>query len=231
MYSFEVHLHTSACSKCGSSTAEEMIDAAKAGGYSGLVLTNHFYRGNTCIDRELPWKEFVGAYAEEYYRAKEYGKQQGIVVLFGLEEVYAPGKEALIYGITPECVAAEPEFKKMSLAQLSAFVHKNGGVIVCAHPFRDRAYIPDPDTVPDVELFDGIECFNLGNKPEENVKAFALACNYGARMISGSDVHSAGRFGLAGIAFEEPVETDEDFLRQFKAGAYQLICDGTRFEK
>ena len=226
MYKFEMHLHTSTCSKCGASTAEEMIDAAKEHGYSGFVLTNHFYRGNTCIDRELPWEEFVSAYAKEYEQAVAYGKERGITVFFGLEEGYGEGKEVLIYGVSPQAVAACPEFKKMSLKELSDFVHANGGVMVSAHPFRDRVYIVEPERIPDAALFDGIEVYNIGNKVEENEKAFAFAFNHRMMMISGSDVHSTQRFGNAGIAFAEPVETEERFLELLKAGEFRLITHG-----
>lgn len=230
MYKFEMHLHTSTCSKCGASTAEEMIDAAKEHGYSGIVLTNHFYRGNTCIDRELEWEDFVGAYAKEYEQAVVYGKERGITVFFGLEEGYGEGKEVLIYGVSPQAIVACPEFKQMSLKELSDFVHINGGVIVSAHPFRDRAYIIEPDRIPDVTLFDGIEVYNIGNRGEENEKAFALAVNHRMLMISGSDVHGAQGFGKAGIAFSEPVETEEQFLKLLKTGDFRLITHGKVLE-
>lgn len=223
MYKFEIHLHTSACSKCGRSTAEEMVDAAKAHGYSGFVLTNHFFYGNTCVDRELSWAEFVGAFAEEYHRAAEYGKQQGIRVSFGLEEVYKAGKEMLIYGVSPETLMVCREWKDMTPEEIRDFVHANGGVVICAHPFRDRPYIPNPDEIPDVALFDGIETYNYANQPQENEKAYALATDHHMVMVSGGDVHHIKNFGNSGIAFEEPVESEAQFLRLLKSGQFKLI--------
>ena len=67
MYKYEMHLHSKGCSLCSISTAEELITAAKDKGYSGVVFTNHFFRGNTCIDRKLPWESFVSAYEEDYF--------------------------------------------------------------------------------------------------------------------------------------------------------------------
>jgi len=223
VFKFEIHLHTSACSGCGRSTAKAMTEAAIEHDYSGIVITNHFYHGNTCINRELPWKEFVAPYAEDYYNAREYGEKKGITVFFGIEEVYEPGKEMLIYGLNPESIADCTEFRDMNPKQMSNFVHQNGGLTVCAHPFRNRAYIPNPDSPPDASIFDGAECYNHFNPPEENLKAFVFAKNTGLFMTSGCDIHHHGDFGNAGIEFFEEIKSYEQFLTLLKKGEYKLI--------
>ena len=224
MCKFEIHLHTKGCSACGVSTAEEMVDTAIENGYSGVVFTNHFYHGNTCIDRNLPWKDFVGAYEEDYLRAKKHGEEKGIKVFFGIEEGYDAGKEMLIYGISPDALKNCPEFIMMNAQEKSDFIHKNGGITVCAHPFRNRSYIPDPNKEPPVEIFDGIECFNLHNLPEENEKAFLFAEKAGLLKTSGGDKHSSNDSGKSGIDFNVPINTYEDFLENLKKGNYSLIC-------
>ncbi len=75
-YKYETHLHTSEGSACASSTSKEMVNAAVEHNYSGIIITEHFPSGNTCFDRNLPWKDFVSAYADVYYKAKEYGNNQ-----------------------------------------------------------------------------------------------------------------------------------------------------------
>lgn len=226
MYKFEIHLHTTACSDCAVSSAFEMLDAAKQNGYSGIVITNHFYNGNTCVDRSLPWKDFVNEYKKDYENAKSYGEKLGLKVFFGIEEGYEPGKEMLIYGLSPEILENCPEFKNMSAKEKSEFAHENGGITVCAHPFRDRFYIPNPDTPPNPIFFDGIECFNYFNKDEENDKAFAFAEQCGLIKTSGCDIHNAKDFGKAGIAFEKPINAYSDLLKYLKSGEYKLIIDG-----
>lgn len=223
MYKFETHLHTSACSACGMSSAVEMIDAAKEKDYSGIIITNHFYHGNTCIDRTLPWKDFVNAYADEYYSAKEYGEINGITVFFGVEEAFDFGKEMLIYGLTPETIARCPEFVNMSVKEISDFTHENNGLLVCAHPYRDRAYILNPNADPDPTLFDAIECYNHANHPQENEKAFIFAKNNNLVMSAGSDVHRAEDFGASGIAFEEKVTEYEHFLELFQKSKFKIL--------
>ncbi len=223
MYKFEIHLHTNNCSACAISTPFEMVDAAVEKGYSGIVITNHFYHGNTRVDRNLPWKSFVGEYIEDYEDAKEYGVKKGITVFFGLEEGFAPGKEMLIYGVDPEHFLNHPEFIMMSAREKSEFVHECGGICICAHPFRNRSYIPDPETPPNPDLFDGIEGFNLANKPEENEKALIFAINNKKIIISGSDTHQKDNFGNAGIAFDTPVTDYSEFIDKLKKGEFKLI--------
>ena len=82
MYKFEIHLHSSGCSGCATSDSIELVEVAKVHGYAGVVFTNHFYRGNTALDRNLPWDEFVTAYEEDYLKAKEYGDKIGIIPAF-----------------------------------------------------------------------------------------------------------------------------------------------------
>lgn len=225
-YKYEIHLHTSGCSDCGGSTAKEMVDAAKSAGYSGIVFSNHFYHGNTCIDRALPWKDFVEAYESDYLEAKEYGEKCDIDVLFGIEEAYRQGKEVLIYGISAEILKNTPDFLNMNLYQMAEFTRKNGGLICVAHPFRHRSYIPDPDTVPPYECFDAVEVYNAANSKEDNDAADKYADKFGLLKISGGDTHDTAHFGKAGIAFTERVKDDKTFVELIKNNKHKLIIDG-----
>lgn len=223
MYKFETHLHSKSCSACAVSDPSEIIEAAVKHNYAGLVITNHFYHGNTAVDRNLPWEEFVDAYEKDYLELKRLGEENGITVFFGLEEGFAPGREMLIYGVEPKVFKDHPEFIMMSAKEKVDFVHKNGGVCVCAHPFRNREYIPDPDTAPDPKLFDGIEGYNFCNEESENEKAMLFGINNGKFITSGSDCHHVKHFGQAGIAFKRPVKSYAGFIKKLKSGDYTLI--------
>ena len=171
MYKYEMHLHSNLTSKCAVTPATEYVKRAVEEGFAGFVLTNHFYRGNTAVSRELPWGEFVDVYAREYYETRKLGEKNGIDVLFGLEEGIGSGKECLIYGLLPEVIAAEPNFSRMPIEELSKFVRSNGGFIACAHPFRRRDYITNPLVDPNPENFDAIEVYNRGNSLDDNLLA------------------------------------------------------------
>ena len=226
MYKYEMHLHTHPCSACSVSSMEEMVAAAKEKGYAGFVVTNHFYHGNTGIDRQLPWEEFVEKYAEDWRHGVELGKKLGINVLFGIEEGYQRGKEVLIYGLTPEQIAANPELRELGLKPLSDFVHQNGGIVIHAHPFRIAPYIPDPDTEPDATLLDGVEVNNQNGTKNRNELAKDFAERKGLLGTSGGDVHSAQNFGRAGLAFYKPITDSKELVEEILAGNYRLIVDG-----
>ena len=226
MYKYEMHLHTSWCSGCAVSTGREYVLDAKEKGYTGIILTNHFYHGNTCIDRKIPWSDFAQAYKDDYLAAKKAGDEYGIEVLFGLEEGYGGGKETLIYGIDPDLIINTPEFQHMNIDEMSAFVRANGGFIACAHPFRARGYITDPRKEPNAEIFDAVESYNVGNTEEDNELAEEFCKKTGLPRISGGDVHSTNGFGRAGLAFYERITTNEQLVEALKQGNYKLIING-----
>lgn len=226
MFKYEMHLHTSLCSACARSTAQEYIEKLHDIGYAGAVITNHFYHGNTSVDRNLEWVDFVNAYREDYLAARSLGEKWGIDILFGIEEVYSRGKEALIYGLEPEDLIETPSFLNMEIGEISDFVRSKGGFIVCAHPFRARSYIPDPDREPNPALFDGIEVFNCGNADDENRKAVDFAAKCGLAPIAGGDVHIADCLGEAGLAFEKRITNGVELVSALKIRDYKLIVNG-----
>lgn len=226
MFKYETHLHTSGCSACGGSSADEQVYAAKEKGYAGVCFTNQFYHGNTCIDRQLPWRDFFGAFYEDYRKGKAVGDKIGIDVFFGIEETYTPHKEVLIYGVSPEAYLACEGFLSLDMPRMYDFIRENGGFCAVAHPFRHRDYIPDPDAEPDLRYFDAIEAFNQENRPEDNEHAFSFARARSFPVIAGGDVHHAERFGKSGLAFFERLYTEENFVKQLKAGNYRLIMNG-----
>ena len=53
-YRYETHLHTRQGSACGTSSGAEHARHYLDAGYQGIFVTDHFFRGNTAIDRSLP---------------------------------------------------------------------------------------------------------------------------------------------------------------------------------
>lgn len=222
-FKYEMHVHTSACSRCARSTGEQFVDKAKKLGFSGFVLANHFYHGNSAISREFSWREFVGGYAKDYEVTKKYAEQFDIDVFFGFEESYGEnGNHVLIYGLSPETVADTPEFKDMSIAEIAAFVHKNNGFLAYAHPYRDLSAVNAPP-YPDMRYADAIEVFNAGNSEESNRLAFRIAEETGVRTIAGSDTHQTSSFGQGGLIFSRRLYTPENLVSDLFAGRYELI--------
>ena len=57
LYKYETHLHTKEASACASSTGAEMARAYQAAGYAGIIVTDHFFNGNTAVPANLPWEK------------------------------------------------------------------------------------------------------------------------------------------------------------------------------
>ena len=222
VYKYEMHIHTAPCSG-GGAPIRDHIDALIAKGYSGMAVTNHFYFGDTRIDRDLPWEKFVDAYRQDYLYGLEYARALDFDLLFGLEEHVGYGQEVLMYGITPELIAAHPELKMASAEKYAEVVHAAGGLIYQAHPYRDRPYINRPYPLECLDKLDGIEVYNAGNYPEWNAPAWALADELGLACVSGSDGHSTDTAGRAGIATRERIRNNDDLIRILKSGDYTIL--------
>lgn len=232
MFKYEMHLHSSGSSKCAKASVCEELEKAKDFGLSGIILANHFYHGYTRIDRNLPWKDFVYAYAEDYYKAKEYGKKLDLDVLFAVEELYHRtdrnddmGKEALIYGLDPEIIADAEGIQDAEISALSGFVKANGGIIACAHPYRTRPTIPS-HIEPPIQYFNAVEVYNRFNSDAENARAEALAKEHSLIRVAGGDAHITENMGMAGIAANTRIKTNADLVKILKSGDYKLIIKG-----
>ena len=192
-----------------------------------MVLTNHFFHGNTGIRRGQMWEDFVRPYEEDYLLAKAEGDRLDFDVLFGIEEVVMGSgyKEVLVYGITPAFLYNHPELREGDgnhLQRLSALVHEAGGVVFQAHPFRVRDYIARPWEELDGRYLDGIEAYNACNSPMENARAAAMAEQKELAVIAGSDAHTARQEVRHGVLFPQRVKTEKQLVAALKHGAYEL---------
>lgn len=222
LYKYEMHIHTSPCSG-GGSDIRAHIDALIQKGYSGMVVTNHFYNGDTRIDRALPWEDFVDAYRQDYLYGLEYAREKDFDLLFGLEEHVGNGQEILLYGITPELIAAHPELKTPDPVAYAEVVHAAGGLVYQAHPYRCAPWILCAEPLACLDQLDGIEVHNAGNHPQWNEQAQKLADERGLSCTAGSDGHGTDTAGRSGIATRERIRTNEDLVRTLKSGDYTVI--------
>lgn len=218
-----MHQHTAVASACAQVTPEEVIRGLKKAGFSGVVMTEHFYHGNTAVRRHQAWEDFVRPYEEAYERAKKAAKKWDFDVLFGIEEGVGGGKEVLIYGITPAFLYAHPELRDARLPELAELVRAAGGLVVQAHPFRVRDYIRAPWEELPAEHLDGIEVHNACNDPLSNARAQTLADKHGLIEVAGSDAHTPQSLGRAGIACEHRIRTERELADTLRGGEYELV--------
>ncbi|MBQ4559951.1 MAG: histidinol-phosphatase [Tyzzerella sp.] len=227
MYLYETHLHSSECSACASSTAREMVRRYKEAGYAGFVLTNHFITGNTCVPKDISWGERMNMYYDAYLEAKDEAAQLDFDVFFGIEHHYGKGKEVLIYGIDLDFLRAHPEIETIDIDTLAQLVHEEGGIIIHAHPYRKRGYIPE-GVMPRYDVCDGIEVYNGGDDYATNDMAYQDAVRLDKIMTSGGDVHmiSEGRIGRTGNNFERRIRTMDELILALRNKEGCLLIDG-----
>lgn len=233
-YIYEMHQHVGGPSKCGRADPEKMVYDLKENGYAGVVMTDHFYHDNTGMDRKLDWADFCRPYEEAYLKARAAGDRIGIDVIFGLEEGFAFGKEVLIYGLGPEFMYAHPEMRTAKRTELYTMVHEAGGLLIQAHPFRDRSFIPGWREVVDPSILDGYEVFNRGNYQEENDQARLVAadfenykhskCGTGFILTAGSDEHLDSAPVRCGITVSERIRDEKALRDVLVSGNYELYC-------
>lgn len=223
-YIYETHLHTTPVSACGVSTPAEYVPVFKKAGYAGFCVTNHFFNGNSGIDRSLPWKTKIDLYYEAWEQAFEAAKNEDLDVIFGIEYNFH-GDEYLLYGLSKQWLYDHPEMMNYTHQELFNEVDKAGGLMIQAHPYRKRDYIKEINLHP--ECVHGIEVYNTWNQSGENEQALELAKKHNLLMTGGSDIHNKQNavdyiedksFLLSGVVLPERARTVEDFIRIIKSG-------------
>lgn len=230
-YLYETHLHTSEASACAAATGRQMVRACKDAGYTGIIVTNHNWHGNHCIDRSLPWKQWIERYYNAYTEARHWGDQIGLDVFFGYEAGYQ-GTEFLIYGVTMEWLIAHPQIKDATIPEQYRWIHEAGGLVIHAHPFREEPYIPKIRLYP--ECVDGVEGINAThshplscshNNPAYDTRAIAYAKEHKLPITAGSDIHNTDIFG-GGIAFRRKIKDINDYCEAIRTGEDYILTNG-----
>ena len=222
-YKYQMHTHTSPCSACGAISMAELVKELAESDYQGFVITNHFKHGNSGIDRNLTWRDFVRQYELDYLEGKKLAEKYGKDIIFSIEEGVGYGLEILCYGITPEILYNHPELDKWDVSEWYRVLSANNGLCIQAHPFRKRDYIPTPQLLP-LQYIDGIEVYNSGNRPEENDRAFDIADAHSEFILtSGGDYHGVGHINVAGIESECRITNETELVTVLKSGNYKLL--------
>lgn len=185
-YRYETHMHTNKGSKCGKSSGQEHARYYKELGYAGIIVTDHFFGGNTAVPKTGSWKERVEQYCSGFEEALAEGQKIGLQVFFGIEENFE-GDEYLIYGIDKEWMIKHPEMETWTRREQYNAVRAAGGCVIQAHPFRMRDYMKGVHVGN--RFADGVEVLNGGNTPGQDVLAYKYAKKHGLYMTSGSDRH------------------------------------------
>ncbi len=233
-YLYETHLHTAQASKCAHNQGYEMARGALAAGYTGIIVTEHNWGGNTCISPDFAWEDWVRHFKEGYESALEYGKEHGLDVFWGYEAGYN-GTEFLIYGVSPEFMIAHPELKDADIEEQYRLVHEAGGIVVHAHPFREEWYISEIRLFPEyVDAVEGINATHSNstspshNDPLFNDRAVAYAKEHNLPLTAGSDIHVEKMYG-GGMRFKRKLTSIQDFIQAIQNREPYILTDGEHY--
>ncbi|MDR2177533.1 MAG: PHP domain-containing protein [Treponema sp.] len=218
-YLYETHLHTCRSSGCASARGQDYIAYYQDAGYSGIAVTDHFFRGNCTVDRHLPWREWVKEFCRGYEETREEGARRGLDVFFGWEETFE-GDDYLVYGLSREWLLEHPEVRSWTRAEQYRAVKAAGGCVVHAHPFRQHSYIQEICLAP--YLIDVVEAANAGNgESSYDVLALYYAAKFGLPVSAGSDIHhlvQAKAGDLYGVYLAEKPENSSSFAAMIRNG-------------
>ena len=190
-------------------------------GYSGFVVTDHFYTGNTAVPRDLPWEEWVNRFCEGYRSAKKRGDELGLDVFFGWEFGLGGGTEFLTLGLDEDWLLAHPDVIRMDPAAYSTKVHEAGGYLIHAHPFLEASYVPCIRLFP--RLVDAVEVLNAPKGDFINARAAEYALAYDLTQTAGSDSHSDRPHKLAAVSVPRRPSSVSEFIAMLRSREHSLV--------
>ena len=186
---FDLHLHTSRHSPDSVTDPFELLDAARAAGLDGVVITEHDYW----------WPD--GELAALRAAAPD------LVILAGVE-VAARGGDVLCYGITDPFALP----RGMAWPELCREVHRQGGVAVAAHPNRWGQPFERILREQRPEL-DGIEVMSNNMDPDLRYRAAELLAKHPHfAQLGNSDSHAPDTVGVCYTEFDAAIRTSADLV-------------------
>ncbi len=220
LYLYETHLHTTEGSACSAVSAQEHVRYYKEAGYTGIIVTDHFFNGNTAIPANLPWEERIDLFYKGYENAKTEGDRIGLSVFFGWEAGF-DGTDFLIYGLDKVWLKKHPDILSWTVKEQYQRVHGDGGFVVHAHPFRIRSYIKEIREYPN--YVDAVEVINVGNQNKNfDRRALLYARKHKLSVTAGTDAHRLDT-EHSGVGFFHKLKDIKDFITCIKTGECELI--------
>lgn len=218
-YKYEIHCHTSETSRCSNLSGAELAEFYKDAGYNGIIVSDHFFNGNTTIprntgiagDRKYSWEERVELFCMGYENAYRRGVEIGIDVFFSWEYSYL-GADYLTYGLDKEWLLANSDIESLPITDYFKRVREAGAFIIHAHPFRQAEYISGIFLFP--ERTEAVEVINSSMSDIVNFRAKWYADNYNLINVAGSDTHYKNKTYLSAMVYGERLKDIKDFINK-----------------
>ncbi len=203
-YLYETHLHTSETSQCGKVAAAIAAKIYHDAGYTGIVVTDHYFKGFFDMHPFSSWNRKVDLFLAGYRNALAEGQKLGLEVLLGMEIRFTENaNDYLVYGFDESFLRENKKLYRLGLKGFRELTAGMGIYIIQAHPFRPRM-VPAPPS-----LIDGVEVYN-GNPRHDSSNHLAMhfATENSLKMLSGSDFHQPQDAARGGIMVAEKLHPD-----------------------
>jgi len=188
-------------------SAAEMVRLYAQAGYTGIVITDHYFQQYFESLPQKLWEEKIAVFLEGYRAAYAEGQARGLEVLLGVElRFHNRIEDYLVYGITPEFLVDHPRLYEHTVESFFEFSRNHNLLVVQAHPFRPGQAPARPAYLDGVEVYNGNPRHNSSNH-----LALDFARRYNLIQISGSDAHQLTDVGVGGIYLDRRVSSSQEF--------------------
>lgn len=205
MFTFDIHLHTDYYSGCSVISPEQLIRRAIQMRLDGIAITEHGIR----------WPD------DRLDQLRRLADPYNLILINGQEvHTYSPPNgmegEFLVF-----CVKKSMG-SDFSAQELVERVHGEGGILIAAHPYKwsrhgRRRYYGAGDRVYELKL-DALELYHPHHDEESLEKVRRAMEKLGLPGTGGSDAHQVQAIGSCVTIFTKEVRSEEDFIREIKAG-------------
>lgn len=206
----DLHVHSHHTRGCTLSP-RDVVRRAKEAGLDGVVFTDL----NTLDGLE---------------EIRAAGRDEAFLALCGLEVATDRG-HYLCFFPDPARIPAPPQVfgsaTPWPVRDVLAKVRELGGVVVAAHPYDKSVERPSGDFVFTLDGLSAIEGLNVQRKGPANDLAVEAADHMNLPCTAGSGaLGSIDPVGKAATLFKEPVASEEDLVRQLRAGGVFAVAIG-----
>jgi predicted metal-dependent phosphoesterase TrpH len=185
---FDLHMHTTRHSPDGEMDPFDLVHRAQELGLDGIVITEH----------DWLWTE------DELNELR--ATASGLVVLAGVE-VSAREGHFLAYGVRDPFALPHG----IGVAALCREVHRQGGAVVAAHPFRWGQRFDEILRQEQPEL-DGLELMTKNMDADCRRRAAEIHRQRPLAGMGSSDAHQLDQLGLCYTVFADPVRTAAELV-------------------
>lgn len=200
----DLHIHTNRYSGCSNVDPISAVRRAEEIGLDIIALTEHGIRWPdseiTALVNAAGVRTVTVIPGQEVACYSTTGAFQGELLVFGYPESLGSNK---------------------SVEAVIALVHRNGGIVIAAHPFKKRkigeGFYGGGHAIVDWDI-DGLEVEHPSYDKESRLLANSVSLAKNIPGIGCSDAHDVGAIGLCRTVFDADVRQQNDLIEEIRKG-------------